>query len=574
MKIRKTLALVAMMGLSSALWAQRERNYIYILDCSQSMVVTYHIWEPTLEYLKNDIARLSESTMVTIVPFQGSVYQQSVRHELKRDLDWAKFEKEVSTYPETLTGTNICQAWDHALNYVDPNKDNYIYLLTDGRDNKNPSPDGTENVCKRIRMWCEHASNAQGYYVALSDEAIDERIRSAVNECPKFKTVDGIENPFGSFERVTMSYNTLDPHDITLPFSAEGRFKAEASSQDANFEVTLIDGAISNGRAAFHVTPRGDLAQLPESFEVSVKVESREVNILNPELTLMVKNLPERSLILPQEEVDLGKAEWYDAFWWSDAKPMDTLSVDLNPQFNEAALSQGASLKLRLSETTTDKDGHAVGLQSRVLYNGSPMAEDGVIEMQAGQPAVLSFIPRTDGREGKHYYQLTLVPHSAVNLENVNQEPISDYELTLRSSYDVDTNPLKTLMTILAIILLGLLAVWFLLLRPMIYKRLKVFSLTISEPYFNSIPVNGALKVVMTSQPRSQSFLSRVFMGKIIYEINPAWTHEWSLVPMGSGAMIMASNHFVDPMDSPVELGVEYKLEDDETREKAVVSVS
>ena len=124
----RLLALTMLLSCVSSLWAQRERNYIYILDCSRSMVTEYHIWDPTLDYLEQDIARLSDQTMVTIVPFQGTVYDKSVIHVLKKEFDWSKFKKEVYKYPETLTGTNICQAWDRALNYIDPNKDNYIYL--------------------------------------------------------------------------------------------------------------------------------------------------------------------------------------------------------------------------------------------------------------------------------------------------------------------------------------------------------------------------------------------------------------------------------------------------------------
>ena len=75
-----------------SLLAQRERNYIYVLDCSNSMEATYHIWEPTLQYLHEDIDRLSPTTMVTIVPFQGKVYDDLLRHEQKKDFDWKSFE--------------------------------------------------------------------------------------------------------------------------------------------------------------------------------------------------------------------------------------------------------------------------------------------------------------------------------------------------------------------------------------------------------------------------------------------------------------------------------------------------
>ena len=96
----RSFVLMMLLSCVSSLWAQRERNYIYILDCSRSMVTEYHIWDATLDYLEKDIARLSDNTMVTIVPFQGTVYGKSVKHELKKDFDWAKVFKGVTSVTE------------------------------------------------------------------------------------------------------------------------------------------------------------------------------------------------------------------------------------------------------------------------------------------------------------------------------------------------------------------------------------------------------------------------------------------------------------------------------------------
>ncbi|MBO4754285.1 MAG: VWA domain-containing protein [Bacteroidales bacterium] len=550
----RSFVLMMLLSCVSSLWAQRERNYIYILDCSRSMVTEYHIWDATLDYLEKDIARLSDNTMVTIVPFQGTVYGKSVKHELKKDFDWAKFKKEVYRYPDALTGTNICQAWDHAQSYIDPNKDNYIYLLTDGKDNKNPSPDGTENVCKRIRQWCERAGNSQGYYVALSNEAIDDRIRTAVEHCPKFKTVNGIQNPFGSFDKIEMNYNTLDPHDAILPFSAEGNFKASAQSADSSIGVTLAGGIIQQGRATFHFTPNVGISQMPQSFDVPIKVTSDEIDILNPDLILHVKNIAERSLLLPTEEIDLGEAEWYGSFWWSDAKAQDTLTFDLNPQFNESASKMGAHIQLRFSETTTDKD-KPLGLQCQLLFNGEP--SDGNLNIDPGQPAVLSIIPNTDSREGKHYYQLISVPSSKRNLENINGEPVSDYQLTLRSSYDVDMNPLKWAVIIICAIILALLIVWFLIMRPLLYPTIRLSSIQMEcQPIYKNPRIKGCRRVVFSNRRRQQSLLNRIFTGEVKYITEDFWDKEWSLVPGSKKTRVRAlgvSGYAMNPPGNTIE---------------------
>ena len=154
-KIRKYMkrALVTILLVTFAvlqLLAQRERNYIYILDCSRSMLTDYKVdgkplWDATLDYLRTDIERQILTSTINIVPFQGSVYDVTTCK--KQDFDWKKFYNQVKDYPQTLTGTNICAAWDKALTLQDANKDNYLILLTDGEDNKQ----GVDAVCKRIR---------------------------------------------------------------------------------------------------------------------------------------------------------------------------------------------------------------------------------------------------------------------------------------------------------------------------------------------------------------------------------------------------------------------------------------
>lgn len=554
------------------LMAQRERNYIYILDCSRSMVTDYHIWEPTLKYLEEDITRLSDNTMVTIVPFQGTVYEKQQRHERKNQFDWRKFREEVEPIPmRDLTGTNICAAWDRALNYIDPNKDNYLYLLTDGKDNKN----GTPAVCQRINEWCNRVRNSHGYFVMLSTEAADESIKKAVNDCEHMLLVDATTHPhaFGSFEKEEMSYNTLDPHDSRIPFSAEGTFAATATSDHPVIKVSLEDGVIKDGVARLHVYQEGSLDGCPDSFPVNVHIASDAIEILNPDLTLMVKNIPERTLQLPAEEMDLGESRWYDAFLWSDAREMDTLTVDLHPLFNASARQMDAHVTLELTETTTDENHRPVGLQSEIFYNGVKCA-DGQIDIDPGKPAVLSFVQHSDAEEGMHYYQLKAVPHSRRNLESINQQDAKDYEVTLRSEYSVSMNPLKLGLIIAGLILLALLIAWFLVAKPLLIKTFKVFNVTISDPYFKTINIRGAKKVVFTSMNRKQNVLDSLFCGKIIYEVNECWQHECELVPMQNGAILYSPHHFVDPMDSPLEPGVEYKLTDeDDGKNRVVISV-
>lgn len=157
--------ILCILSCALSLHAQRERNYIYLFDCTQSMITVQDIWEPTKTYLREDIERQSPSSTVTIIPFQGNAHP-AIQFECK-DFNWSKIEEQFNKYIKDKTNTNICSAWDNGVKHIDVNKDNYLYILTDGEDNVY----GTEALCQRIREWCGKYKNSYAFYVMLTESA-------------------------------------------------------------------------------------------------------------------------------------------------------------------------------------------------------------------------------------------------------------------------------------------------------------------------------------------------------------------------------------------------------------------
>lgn len=514
------------------LLAQRERNYIYILDCSQSMLTDYKVdgrplWDATLDYLKTDIDRQIPSSMINIIPFQGSVYE--VTSCRKQDFDWTKFYNQVKDYPQSRTGTNICAAWDKALTYQDPNKDNYLILLTDGEDNKQ----GVDAVCRRIREWCEKTRNTYGYYVMLSNDAMNPKIVAEVERCRNMfmvKAQEGIK-PFGSVEKNDLVFNTLEPKDISIPFSAAGKFKAHVENDDPNFDIQLLENSIRDGHAVVRVTVKGDLNQLDNVLRLEPRIVGEDVNILNPDLNLVVNNQPERLLSIISEEEDLGEAKWYDSFLCSEAKAQDTLTVDLNAVFNQPAHESGSSVRLKVN--SRDKEGNVKPLSKDItlLWNGQPV-NDATLLLEPGTQSQLGIVFATDAEEGKHYMEVSAVPGTAANLERINEDLPSEYAVTLRASYDVDTNPLKVFVIWFCIILLSLLALWFLVLKPLMLPGIKLKTLQIeSSPVYKNVTIKGCRMVVFSNKRQSQGIVSRIFTGEIKYVKDDLWDSEWYITP-------------------------------------------
>ena len=61
---------------SVSVLAQRERNYIYLLDCTKSMTGyngSPNIWNPTRDYLKKELEKHTPGTMLHVIPFQDKV---------------------------------------------------------------------------------------------------------------------------------------------------------------------------------------------------------------------------------------------------------------------------------------------------------------------------------------------------------------------------------------------------------------------------------------------------------------------------------------------------------------------
>ena len=135
----RRILLLFLVLLPMTLLAQRERNYIYLLDCTKSMKGfngSPNIWEPTKSYLRSELDKHTSGTTLHVIPFQGKVHPSfdfdATNFDAKK---WKEIEDKINVYVEDITGTNICDSWDATDKYIDKHKDNYIILLTDGKDN-------------------------------------------------------------------------------------------------------------------------------------------------------------------------------------------------------------------------------------------------------------------------------------------------------------------------------------------------------------------------------------------------------------------------------------------------------
>ncbi|WP_342383040.1 vWA domain-containing protein [Bacteroides ovatus] len=554
------------------LYAQRERNYIYLFDCTQSMKTVVDIWEPTKKYLREDIERLSPSSTVAIIPFQGNTHP-TIQFECK-DFNWNKIEEKFDRYIEDKTNTNICSAWDKGVEYIDVNKDNYFYILTDGED----TVKGIGALCQRIREWCGQYKNSYAFYVMLTENAKEneKELSEAIGTCSTIRLIDpkGHISPFGIFEEVTLTTNTLElEKQIKLPFSTVGKYDAAVNCKDSLFGVSLVDNTISDGKAIFKIDARKSKQEIAailngkDRYDFDIEVKAKGVDILNSNLTVNVVNKPERVLtMIDEEETNIGKSSYYPAFLFWKEKQQDTLRCNLNQSFNQPAIEYASSVRFKVTSSDKTND-------YQVLINEMPCPENEFVFDGKTNNSILSIIFDKNAQQGKRYFLIN--PVQVKETDRINRTPTEQYQLSVRAGYSIDYNPLAIILLGLAIILISLLILWFAAIKIMMYPRIKLGRITITEPYYKSLKIYGARKVIFTSNPQKQSMLNRLFTGRIVYEANEIWTSRMEMEPCKKALRPTArGKYLITPFTTRMEKNTEYEIQNIDTNQQIRIIIN
>ena len=380
---------------------------------------------------------------------------------------------------------------------------------------------------------------------------------------------------FGGFDNGLIIYaNTLNLKKThKIGFSSVGKYAAKAVCNDPYFEVKVVGGNIENGIVPIQIEAKKPISEIntsiPEVYNFTFDVQSGEVNIINPTVKVEMTNKPERSLETISEETSMGKATWYDSFMFWGASDPDTLSVDLKAVFNDEAKKDGSAVQLSIS----DPDG---GKDFQLLYNNQPV-ENGLVVLRANDnsPSILSIVYNPEAKEGTRY--LAIKAKAKQELDKINDEPVEQYQLSLRAKYVVNWNPLKTIIMWLVILLLAALFLWFLLIKRFKYPTITVKTIQINDPYFSKVNVKGKRRVEFTNKTMKQSFINRIFTGEILYKKNEIWT---SPLAFEAGAkkktlrVVRTKDYAFDPYTSTLKAPNDYAVENINDNTKIKITIN
>lgn len=566
----------------------RQRNIIYILDCTKSMN-GYNgapdVWETTKGFLQENIEserKKYPSSRIVLLPFQEKVLGV-ICDEAKR-FNWDACEKALDGYLKNITPTNICDAWSAAIKYIDGRYDNSIVLLTDGHDNMGNEDARIAELSRRIGEFCGKYGNTQGFYVELTSAAVlPDVLRNIIEQCESLHIInasDGIPT-FGAFQGNTFTVNTRDlPVKQQIEFTNAGHFMAQLESAENDFvKIELEGNKIENGKAVF-VISRNDKYKNVEALNraingsdnssVSFSIKSSEVEVLNPEMTMRLCTAPVRALnikAISKDRCMSTKLERTSPFLWVRQSPTDTLRWILNPEFNAQAINDNASVEFGISANTS-LEGCAL------LFDGKEIAADSIIRVTPNSNGLIELVVPCDKDDGNVILRFDQVS-KAVNLDKINDVRQGNFSFNLNGEYKTSMSLLEWIFWILVALIALFIIIWFAFVRNQKYPKFKQGVISVQSPYFANIRVRGSRMVVLTPTPRKQSWIDKLIKGRVIYHVNAAWPCECHVTPSGKKLRFGCPSSRIVSDPAPVwHRGESYKLRDTANGGKTTIDIN
>jgi hypothetical protein len=547
--MKKIFTLILFCILTFNINAQRERNYIYLFDCTKSMEGfggTPNIWNSTKKYLKEDVEKLNNEDNVYIIPFQGVVYKV-IKFKVE-ELNWGKIESQLDNYIKNISKTNICLAWDEGIKYIDTNKDNYFFILTDGKDNIK----GEDALCDHIRKWCGQFKNSYAFYVMLTPQARSSKLLDATKNCETISLIDANGGHIKPFARIDPNLLTVNTNELSktmiISLSTNGNYSTKIFSSDPLFKVQL--SSFNNGKAELRILAKKELHQIHQilngvkEYKFSITIEGDNIKILNPNINIRVINIPEKTLeIKYKDEVNLGEASFYQKFLFWNEKKQDILEFNLSPTFNAIAKKAYSVTELGIYEINNSQQ------DFDVYFNGLLCDNNSFILNSKAEKALIGIKFHNNAISGKHYFVLKEI--KTQNLDRINSDIPQKYQLSLRAKYDIYWNPLKTiLLSLFCLILVSMMifAFFYRLSNPKIK-----YNISIIDPINCAVvKKNEARKVILTNNQKfKQNVIQYIFKGQTKFIYNDFWLDNIELTAANHGVRLKKSKIYnCDPYAS------------------------
>lgn len=271
-----------------------------------------------------------------------------------------------------------------------------------------------------------------------------------------------------------------------------------------------------------------------------------------------------------------GETDYYSDFLFKNYEPVK-MTKTICFETNEDANGRVSNVKFGLYKKTEDESYIPVKDEIR-LYKNNVLCENNVLlitpedhEVQLG----IEFTPEAE--EGVHKWFLKVLDNGG--FDRINEYATEEDSLPLLLEWKAEKNdiinPLKLGMNISLFVLFGLILIWFLIMKPIIYPTFRIGNIQFTNgSYFSTKRIYGARKLVVTNSSKTQNAINKLLTGRIIYERNEFWIDEWELHPKGKGGRLNTNRKYtITPFTTSLNKQMEYDIEHLSTGVKAKITL-
>lgn len=542
--------------------SQKNERRIYVLDGTGSMKGyggAPNIWSEVKTKLLTNISDINEdkSDIILIVFSSG--------------IDYTIFGKgKILNFIKDFTPnggyTNIVAGWDKAVSLINPSQYNFITLLTDGKQNVN-TPETLES---KFMSWGKISvnSNAFACIVRLTKDAEDQKIANVINSSKNIKYIDGIRFPsFIQIQNSDVEFNLKGGYDkktiqLFLNLVNEGDLP-----NDSNIQLELINtsairlnnpsATLKKGKGSIDIEflkLQTSMDKELDTFQLNLSSTNSDVVLVNNVITGFIMDIAEPELTVSLN-TDFGKINQYNKFlFWKGLNEKAEQEITLD--WNEDAILKESTAEL-IIKFGKDSD------PKYTLFSDDKLVSGDKISVNSSLKSFKLSVQLDEKSESGKYDGVVYIKGSnSLNSNLDNQVPV-------KIKYSKGWNPVTTIFFWILIVILCFLILWFLFFKRLVYPVFPAITITVSDPYYKSFRLRNARKIIFSSRKNEQSTFSKIFKGKIIYDINEAWSSAWVIVPKSKKSIKpqVNNNYNVEPFAVQLERFQQYKLKNNSSNQ-------
>lgn len=257
-----------------------DERRIYLVDLTRSMEGfngSEDIFEKVKEQLNSTIKSMNDTTSdIVIIPFTDKPLDK-YQNKISNKEDILNYIANLKTKPGD---TNILDAWRKGTNELDPNKINYMFMLTDGVHN---TGEPIDSLYKALGDW---HSNVQGkyqfaFYVLLSQAAYEREICKIVESSKQLWLVPSM-NIHTDFiiGKMNQSVNIIESNKVKMHLTCTN---PDIFNQGFKFKISLPENEFyritnasetfdQDGNITFEIQKLKSQKNLPISYHTKILI--------------------------------------------------------------------------------------------------------------------------------------------------------------------------------------------------------------------------------------------------------------------------------------------------------------